>query len=214
MSAKHITIDALSRALCPSIDARLLSRAISLPLTSADRVRGTRNQRDIGSSQRCCAGQIRTAHSSPARVASGKLRLYPQWSALPEQTEPITATEPWGPESDIVKAITLCQLDDGLPTKVLRATTPALYEALRSLRRYPKQGANIRRLVKYLVEDRDERPNVFLYEALVVANWDTTTGSAADLAEIFKEIRTARLEPSQGWYHSALRVCLTREGCR
>jgi hypothetical protein len=113
-----------------------------------------------------------------------------------------------------VKAITVCQLDDGLPTKVLRATTPALYEALRSLRRYPKQGANIRRLVKYLVEERDERPNVFMYEALVVANWDTTTGSAADLTEIFKEIRTARLEPSQGWYHSALRVCLTREGRR
>lgn len=97
------------------------------------------------------------------------------------------------------------------PPETADAPTPAIYEALRVLRSREGQSNKIRRLVKYLVEERGERPNVFLYEALVTANWDTATGSANELAEIYKEMRAAGIEPSPGWYHSALRVGLKGE---
>ncbi|KAK4237305.1 hypothetical protein C8A03DRAFT_34758 [Achaetomium macrosporum] len=85
-------------------------------------------------------------------------------------------------------------------------TTPAIYEVLRLLRGRPGQAGKLRHLVKYLVKERGERPNAFLYEALVVANWDTTTGSAAELREMLLEMREAGIEPSQGFYHSALQL--------
>jgi hypothetical protein len=92
------------------------------------------------------------------------------------------------------------------PPETPSATAPVVYEALRSLRGWEGQGPKIRRLVRHMVEDRGVPPNVFLYEALVTANWDTTTGSASDLAEIYKEMRDGDRYPTPGWYHSALRV--------
>ncbi|KAK3307056.1 uncharacterized protein B0T15DRAFT_510373 [Chaetomium strumarium] len=85
-------------------------------------------------------------------------------------------------------------------------TTPAIYEVLRLLRGQPGQAAELRHLVKYLIEERGERPNVFLYEALLVANWDTTSGSAAELREMLLEMSEAGIESSPGFYHSALQL--------
>jgi hypothetical protein len=80
------------------------------------------------------------------------------------------------------------------PPETPSATAPVVYEALRSLRGWEGQGPKIRRLVRHMVEDRG------------VPNWDTTTGSASDLAEIYKEMRDGDRYPTPGWYHSALRV--------
>ena len=113
-------------------------------------------------------------------------------------------------ETGRVSASTLCQSTSEFPPETAYAATPTIYEALRNLRSWPGKGQaqKIRRLVRYLVEDRGERPNIFLYEALVTANWDPATGSADEVAEIYREMRTAGIQPSQAWYHSALRVCL------
>jgi hypothetical protein len=100
------------------------------------------------------------------------------------------------------------RVDDSVLRQPTSGTTPAIYEVLRLLRGQPGQAAKLRHLVKYLVEERGERPNVFLYEALLVANWDTTSGSAAELREILLEMSEAGIEPSPGFYHSALQVCL------
>ncbi|KAK3906286.1 hypothetical protein C8A05DRAFT_29851 [Staphylotrichum tortipilum] len=86
------------------------------------------------------------------------------------------------------------------------ASTSTVYEKLRHLRSSPGNGGLMRLLVKYLVKERGESPNVFLYEALVVANWDTTEGSAGELAAILKEMKTAGMERSPGFYHSALKL--------
>lgn len=111
-------------------------------------------------------------------------------------------------------ADTLCRSKLDFPPETAGTPTPVIYEALRNLRGWEGQSNKIRRLVRYLVEERGERPNVFLYEALVTANWDTATGSANELAEIYKEMRTAGIQPSPGWYHSALKVGLENQGGR
>ncbi len=86
------------------------------------------------------------------------------------------------------------------------ASTSTIYEKLRQMRSSPENGSLIRALVKYLVTQRGESPNVFLYEALVIANWDTSEGSARELAAILEEMKTGGVEKSPGFYHSALRV--------
>ena len=252
-----MTVDALSRALCPSIDAALLSKPILWPR----RARVTTRQEKAGPPRSCCAGQARAAHtdSSAKRPFAEQVR-YPQRVApleQPAQGQPAQGpvvgeeTQPkrWGTGQGYNEGVLLKSLHQrastpkGRPLKpfpfgrpklaipgsqpppqeeepapresleqvpgwVVGATTPAIYEGLRRLREKTGQASEIRCVVKYLVEERGERPNVFLYEALVTANWDTTTGNAAALLEIMREMRTAGMGFSSGFYHSALRVCL------
>ncbi|AEO55301.1 hypothetical protein MYCTH_2298988 [Thermothelomyces thermophilus ATCC 42464] len=272
MSARRITVDTLSRALCPSIDGLLLSNATTaLPLRSARRVRVTQEQQhETAPAIGLLNGQARTAHTdgSPAGQRARRER-YPQWAAAPQARPPkrvpaekkpqpppalppfpgwaavevaplrttkplsqdpsaVSKTDPGAQQQDhpgetatladqppegqppgktgLTSADALCRSKSDLPPETAGAPTPVIYEALRSLRGLEGQGNKIRRLVRYLVEERGERPNVFLYEALVTANWDTATGSANELAEIYKEMRTAGIQPSPGWYHSALRL--------
>ncbi|KAK4155819.1 hypothetical protein C8A00DRAFT_13193 [Chaetomidium leptoderma] len=266
MSAKRLTIDALSRALCPSIDAKLLYKTVLWSSASARRV-GTTREHGTKSPQECCAGQTRTAHTTSAtREQSTRDQRFPQWSAPPRQrtrtrvhekriepalakqatapvanahtptstnprrpifglnippqdvlapnhhSDPINTTEQWDSDFDALdpqaqatgsaEATALCRSS----LEKVDASTPVIYEALRLLRGSRDNGEKIRHLVKYLVEERGERPNTFLYEALVAANWDTTTGSADEHVDIYREMRTVGIEPSQGWYHSVLRL--------
>ncbi|KAH6856613.1 hypothetical protein B0I37DRAFT_367935 [Chaetomium sp. MPI-CAGE-AT-0009] len=326
MSAKRLTVDALSRSLCPSIEGNLLPHATSLPLLSAKRGRVTHEQQDAGSRSGCRASQGRAIHTSRPLAQIPKRERFPQWAIPPkvrpqkrvtekkppaaplldpfpkwstadstpisvagdsiavpqEDAEPTanpqstgppqeTGQEPRGKDDDTtaqghedttsptskppetgsvsastlyqstldsppetteagtptideslrslrsrpgkgqaqkIHASTLCESTSDFPPETTEAATPTIYEALRSLRNWPGKGQaqKIRRLVKYLVEDRGERPNVFLYEALVTANWDPATGSADEVLEMYKEMRSAGIQPSQGWYHSALRL--------
>ena len=94
-------------------------------------------------------------------------------------------------------------------SKLRHLPTKALYEVLQKLRGqqlHGNQPIRIRRVVRYLIEDRGEKPNIFLYEALVVANWDSKLGSADELVRIWNEMRAANIPPSQRFLHAALKV--------
>ncbi|EAQ88089.1 hypothetical protein CHGG_04708 [Chaetomium globosum CBS 148.51] len=172
-----------------------------------------RDRKSMGSLQLCRrtlpsqqqAVRRPTLHKRQAKQPQRKTAT-PQARCLRIHANPGPASKP--SDTSRVSASTLCQSTSTFPPETVYATTPTIYEALRNLRSWPHQGQaqKIRRLVKYLVENRGERPNVFLYEALVAANWDPATGSADELAEIYKEMRTANIQPSQAWYHSALRL--------
>ncbi|KAL2200520.1 hypothetical protein P885DRAFT_66196 [Corynascus similis CBS 632.67] len=275
MSAKRITVDALSRTLCPSIDGTLRFTTITLPLRAIRRTRVTQTRHEPAPTPARYDGQVRASHTNASSTGQRARReRYPQWAAAPKARPPKRMTEKkappapqlppfpsWAaagevaplratkalsqepsastsktnldgaaqhgpedtanlrppppppppppsppPETSLTSADTLCHSELDFPPETADAPTPAIYEALRVLRSREGQSNKIRRLVKYLVEERGERPNVFLYEALVTANWDTATGSANELAEIYKEMRAAGIEPSPGWYHSALRL--------
>lgn len=109
-----------------------------------------------------------------------------------QQSESVNGTK--GQESD-------------LPSELGDVATPAIYEMLRR-REGHANASEIQRLIRYLVEERGERPNVVMYEALAAANWNPTTGSAATLAAMVKEMMTFNIGSSPGFFHSALRVCL------
>lgn len=106
---------------------------------------------------------------------------------------------------DLVKAA------NDFPPRLPQASTPVIYEALRVLRRLRDRGGKIRQIVKYLVEERGERPNIFLYEALVEANCHTTTGAAGDLKAILGEMRQHGVVMTPSFYHTALKVCSRSE---
>ncbi|KAK4039051.1 hypothetical protein C8A01DRAFT_16949 [Parachaetomium inaequale] len=253
MSAKRATVDALSRALCPSIYGPLLPKAASFPLRSGTRGRVNPHQHETGPPSTCRAGQVRALHTSrPVAGPLARRERYPTWAAAPAPRAPKQVTEKKPPPAPAtpafpswatkeptvprlvryigralpdpeelpkpdqatssdqgphpVSATTLCESKSTLPPETASAATPVIYDALRKLRDGTDQAPKIRRLVRYLVEERGERPNVFMYEALLTANWDTATGSAGDMWEIYKEMRDRGLYPSPGWYHSALKL--------
>ncbi|KAK4126196.1 hypothetical protein N657DRAFT_670293 [Parathielavia appendiculata] len=92
------------------------------------------------------------------------------------------------------------------PPQTVDVPTNGIYDALIYAQHLYGQGRKIRRLVRYLVEERGERPNLVLYWSLVSANRETTTGSAAELAAILKEMRSLGIEPPSNFYKAALRV--------
>ena len=70
-------------------------------------------------------------------------------------------------------------------------------------------GANYRQTqecVQILVEERGEKPNLRLYDALLLANADHEHGSASEVARILEEIKNEGLTPDSATYHAILRV--------
>ena len=70
-------------------------------------------------------------------------------------------------------------------------------------------GANYRQTqecVRILAEERGEKPNLRLYDALLLANADHEHGSASEVARILEEIKNEGLTPDSATYHAILRV--------
>ena len=61
------------------------------------------------------------------------------------------------------------------------------------------------------MEERGQKPDLRLYEALLLANTDNQAGSAGEVARILDEIVVEGLVPDSATYHAALRV---RDGAR
>jgi pentatricopeptide repeat protein len=93
--------------------------------------------------------------------------------------------------------------------KLPQASTPVIYEALRLLRSKRGQGKKIRAFVEYLVQDRKEVPNSFLYDALIASNW-CHSGSAEEVMKLMDEMKSMGVEGSAGLYHTSLRVSAQR----
>ena len=60
--------------------------------------------------------------------------------------------------------------------------------------------------VRILVEERGEKPNLRLYDALLLANADHEHGSASEVARILEEMENEGLTPDSATYHAVLRV--------
>ncbi|KAK3323456.1 hypothetical protein B0T19DRAFT_426060 [Cercophora scortea] len=171
----RITVDGLWRCLCPSIDATFLAKAVVAATPAAPR---------------------------PSRIGSSPLRPRPHPRPRPRSpclARSLHTDSPGTP----VTAFDLVQ-GGGLPQLKL-ASTPVIYETLRELRNHQGQGKKIRQFVQYLIKDRHEKPNIFLYEALITANWDVL-GSADELERILNALGQDGIEPSPSLYHSALRL--------
>ncbi|KAL2262592.1 hypothetical protein VTK26DRAFT_807 [Humicola hyalothermophila] len=235
MSTNRVVGDALWRALCPSVDAKFLSKAIESPLLL------THSRPSHARARQCPHGSnrkhARAMHTSSSLSLQAAPRQAPPPDAVSKQPPSqmpsgkghTTRSPPTSPSSqrnhagpgpgpgpgprkggnEPVTAADLLDLSSStpFPAKTLRAKTSVIYEALRAMRGGRKALApRIRSLVEYLVRTRGERPNLLLYEALVTANWDPTTGSAGELSAILKEMKKEGIEPSEGFYHCALKL--------
>ena len=80
--------------------------------------------------------------------------------------------------------------------------------AYQELRRLALKGnyTHIRNCVIVLVKERGQKPNLRLYDALLLANTDTRYGSAGEVARILRDIAAEGLAPDSATYHAALRV--------
>ena len=87
--------------------------------------------------------------------------------------------------------------------RVLDITT-----AYQELRKLARKGdyTHIRNCVSVLVKERGQKPNLRLYDALLLANTDARYGSAGEVARILSDIAAEGLAPDSATYHAALRV--------
>ena len=82
---------------------------------------------------------------------------------------------------------------------------PSAYQELRKLS-LKGDYTNIKNCVNILVKERGQKPNLRLYDALLLANTDSQYGSAGEVARILDEIAAEGLSPDSATYHAALRV--------
>ena len=80
--------------------------------------------------------------------------------------------------------------------------------AFQTLRRTALEGdyAQTEAYVRILLKERGERPNLRLYDALLLAQADHEKGSAQETARLLDELASEGLTPDSGTYHAALRV--------
>ncbi|KAK1782539.1 hypothetical protein QBC45DRAFT_402476 [Copromyces sp. CBS 386.78] len=201
MSPHRQVIDGLWRCLCPSVDAALLAKALETPTlssTSAIRWRPRVSRKDGRHRGVRSLSQQSHAHRANANsFVSPDLYIEPKWP----QSQP----KPGAVVDGTVTATDIIQATNDLSAVLTEASTPVIYEALRELRNHHGQHGKIRPIIQFLLNNRKEKPNPFIYESLVVANWDIT-GSADELGFIFDSMVTAGVEPSIGVLQSALKA--------
>jgi len=222
MSANRVVGDALWRALCPSVDTNFLRKAIESPFPLLTTSRASRRQATRVKHQRCTGNQPRCVSTgnafSPQPLPQQSSVSSPQGQARYERSPAAypSHNKSWANcgaraqmqhEDAPVTADDLIKSEASFPQRTPQASTEVIYEALRGLRTRRDGAIKIRRFVEHLVKERGEQPNEALYEALVVANWHTTTGSAGELRAIMKEMKKLGIKFSESFYHSALRVC-------
>ena len=83
---------------------------------------------------------------------------------------------------------------------------PTAYQELRRSTSHNVDYAHVRDIVNILVKERGQKPNLRLYDALLLANTDNVNGSAGEVAQILDEIAAQGLVPDSATYHAALRV--------
>ena len=86
------------------------------------------------------------------------------------------------------------------------STANQLYEQLRSVS-FKGNHKEIEDIVGVLVRIHHERPNLRLYNALILSNTDPVDGSAANAARLFREMTKEGIVPESGTYHALLKVC-------
>ncbi|KAK4207631.1 hypothetical protein QBC37DRAFT_433169 [Rhypophila decipiens] len=176
--ATGIVVDGLRRALCPSIDAILSSshKAAARSRPQSRRLRSvTTRNHDNLSPTSRC--QIRRTYSSAAPINT-------------ESRDDATVPTPHKPETSAALS---------------QSSTAKLYETLRELRGQMGKGAAIRNKVQSIMQTDGQRANIFLYEALLAANWDTA-GSVDELALILGAAQDSGIPLSSNLYHDALRA--------
>lgn len=199
MSGTRISIDGLWNCLCPSVDAATLARAVCGPILLRPRI--YRPKLPTPTSRRC---QARLFHDTTQRPDASDNKEFAFTKYAYGRVK-----EGQGEDKSVnVKKLLRNEgllANGGLSAKLHGAPTTVIYETLRALQRKSGQRNKIRAIVEYLVENREEKPNTFLYEALIASNWDVA-GSAVEVKQLMDEMKSLGIAGSASLYHAALRV--------
>lgn len=84
--------------------------------------------------------------------------------------------------------------------------TQTIYESLRALQSLEDTYDSVVGIVEYLVKERGEQPNEFLYESLIRANVDPFRGSAEVARSLYKEMTNLGIQTSPRVYRALLEV--------
>ncbi len=86
-------------------------------------------------------------------------------------------------------------------------STDELYDKLRTFAIKGEEPL-VRTIINTLLAERQEKPNLRLYAALILVNVDAAYGSAPVLSRLLDEIKQEGIGIDSGTYHSILKVVI------
>lgn len=197
MPTTQLAIDGLWQCLCPSFTPASLSRASRfaqgkrpalrcLKVATPVQVRRRSQARQDAASKNWDAVYDPT-NNSPVRPYEGSL-LPP--SKLPANTTLLSRERRFK--------------DNGESLDLGDQTTQYLYSRLR-ISAVHGNIQQVKRIVEYLIRERRERPNLHLYNALILCNIHPT-GSTWVVSELLEEMRVEGMQPDNAVCHAVLKV--------
>jgi hypothetical protein len=209
MPGERIVLDGLWRCLCPSVDSARLVKALQTPVF---RQRLPPIHRSIAKLHAPHQQYVRT-YGTLLRRRSGAMTNETRYKKrVAENTDRVS--------QDRARYINrLWKRNPGLPLslfggqgsfdKALQSfDTRAIIDILREFVAIEGQYHAICKLVQYLVVNRQQKPDAFLYECLIKANVDPRYGSARVVANLLKEMESHGCLPTSAIYHGVLDVRL------
>ena len=130
-------------------------------------------------------------HSSPQPTASQKLN---NWSSTGKKENKRSRSKENGEASRLERLAR----DKEMPTE-------RLYEELEMAANNGRHE-DVRRIARYLLTERDQKPNAKLYSALILVNVAPETGSAAAVGVIVEEMQTEGIDLDARICHNILEV--------
>ncbi|KAK7958123.1 pentatricopeptide repeat-containing protein- mitochondrial [Apiospora saccharicola] len=220
MPGERIVIDGLWRCLCPSVDAKALSKALQQPLVLPIRTPSIFDRAHGAYAGPACTRSYRT-ETMPERVlnkASNLLKMPPRIHRKPtsvvrhpnkRRSRAQDAYERYFDRMakrlpEIPRA-----LFTGTPpsdSELDRIDTSTLLRALQELLAVQWQYHCIVAIVEHLVAKRGMKPDAFLYECLIKVNVDPKYGSAEIVGNLLEEMVSTGCLPNSAVYHGVLEV--------
>lgn len=182
MSSAKLAIDPLWQCLCPSWSSASLLRA----------TRAVSRSRRAPEQRQCLRQSTWTRPSHNATTAHHDIRIYSTASFQPlQQTQS--------------KNRAAAHLETKHDANLEHEETRLLYGRLRISAAEGQTNACFN-IAEYLVKERKERPNVQLYNALILSNTHHELGAAWRVHDLLEEMREAGLQPDIGTCHAVLKV--------
>ncbi|KAK6827690.1 hypothetical protein PG987_011031 [Apiospora arundinis] len=218
MPGERIAIDGLWRCLCPSVDAKALSRALQQPFVLPKRTPTFLDLVPHAYAGPACTRNYSTGESplSRRRPYQHRPRRHPKPSDddLVRQPNKRQTAAQWAYERYFMR---MAQRLPDVPPSLLAGRPPSdtdldlidtstLLVALQELLPAQWQYHTIVAIVEHLVAKRGMKPDAFLYECLIKVNVDPKYGSAQVVKTLLKEMETTGCLPTSAIYHGVLEV--------
>ncbi|KAK8042798.1 hypothetical protein PG994_013281 [Apiospora phragmitis] len=219
MPGQRIVMDGLWRCLCPSLDAKALSRALQQPVVLPSRTSTFLNRAHCAPAAPACTRSY-SAVTPPIALKKASKYLQNENRVHPKPKELVRYPNKRRTQAQDAYERYFRRMAKRLPNippSLLTGNTPpeseldlidtsTLLASLQELLRAQWQYHTVVAIIQHLVAKRGMKPDAFLYECLIKVNVDPKYGSAQIVENLLKEMESIGCLPTSAVYHGVLEV--------